>query len=471
MKKLLFLTTIFAMAMVVLTGCKKDPVDPVDPVGKTKLTLGIPTPTFKFDATTAFTVTASVKVEADLTVTLTSSNLSAATVPASVVIKAGTDQISGVITGVAEGKSTITIAASDVELTVASVEVTVTKDTPPVPEKINVSISTTFSEVAPSAKIPFTVTAATAPTADLVINVTSGNTAAATVPATVTILANQTSVSGEITGVAAGEADITLSGELVTATGGAIHVVVKEGAATAVALSITTASADVEVGMNMPFTITTPVAPAADLTINIASNNANATVSTPVVLPAGKMSVQGNITGAVIGTAVVTISSDGTTITKATVDVNVIERQNIEYGSIKFSQGYAKLNSFKLGDVTVPCEVSTLSTGSGPLSPNFEFVFNPDGGIFGEPTGARDEYTLAIYADWNRTGTLKQVWNKVFAAGAAVSTHSGTLEIPADAATTSMIRAVLFYSGEGGKLPNGVGTIESGSAVDFTYTK
>lgn len=458
------------MVMVVLTGCKKDP-DPV-PEEKMQLTLSVPTPTFKIGTETPFTITASANVEADLTVTLTSSNPATATVPASVVIKAGTNQVGGMIIGVAEGKSTIQIAASDVTYLVESVEVMVTEDTPPIPEKVNVSISTTHSEVAPGATIPFVITAEKAVQEDLVINVTSGNTAAATVPATVTILAGQSSVSGTITGVAAGEATITISSEKINATIATVSVVVKEGAATSVALSITTASTDVEVGLKLKFTISTPVAPTADLTINLVSNNANATVPATIVLPAGKMSIQGEITSAVIGTATVTMSVAGTTITKASVDINITERQNITYCELDFNgYQYAMLNSFKLGNITVACGGNETYLGEGPLAADFEFDFNPQGIVYDEPTGAKDKYTLAIFADWHRTGTFTQVFSKVITAGSSSSKHSGTLTIPDNAASTSVIRAVSFYSGEGGMLVNGCGRVESGSAVDFTYTK
>lgn len=475
MKKLLSLTAIFAMAMVVLTGCEKDKPEPPKPGEKTKLTLSIPTPAFKFDATTAFTVKASVKVEADLTVTLTSSNPAAATVPATAVIKAGTDQIDGIVTGVAEGKSTITIAASDVELTVASVEVTVTKEVPPVPEKVNVSIATTFAEVAPGAKIPFTVTAEKAITEEaLVITLTSSNPAAATVPATVTIPVGDTKISGEISGVAAGEATITISSDKINATVASIPVTVKEGAATAVALSIATASADVEVGMNVKFTITTPVAPTADLTINLASSTVNATVPATIVLPAGKMSVQGDIAGALIGTAVVTISAGETTITKATVDVNVIERKNITYCELVFqSPTYSVMNYFTLGDTKVVCGENEMFNASGPLANTFELELDGMHGDYPMDYDG-DMYTIAIYADWNRSGAFVKVYSKEFPLNLPTTKITGTFVIPENISSESVIRAICYFTGErnGSNISNvGCGTMESGTAVDFTYTK
>lgn len=477
MKKLLSLTAIFAMAMVVLTGCDKDKPDTVEP-GKTGLTLSIPTPAFKFDATTAFTVTASAKVEADLTVTLTSSNPAAATVPATVVIKAGTDQIAGVVTGVAEGKSTITIAASDVELTVASVEVTVTKEVPPVPEKVNVSIATTFAEVAPGAKIPFTVTAEKAITEEaLVITLTSSNPAAATVPATVTIPVGETKIAGEITGVAAGEATITISSDKINATVASIPVTVKEGAATAVALSIATASADVEVGMNVKFTITTPVAPTADLTINLASSTVNATVPATIVLPAGKMSVQGDIAGALIGTAVVTISAAETTITKATVDVNVIERQNINYCELNYEIGsgsYNMLDYFKLGEVKVAGANRATTTGSGPLATTFSFAYDYDKADYNTGGIGTDQYTFKIFADWNRSGKFVEIYKKDFKPASKAGEFTGEITIPENIASSSVLRAVLAFTDDPNKTTlnsEGCGNIESGSAIDFTYTK
>lgn len=472
MKRFLSLTAIFAVMMVAFTGCEKTPKP--DPT-KTNLTLSVPAPAFKFDAETAFTVTASAPVAADVTVNLTSSNPAAATVPASVVIKAGTDKAEGKITGVAEGKSTIKIEAADVEYTVQSVDVTVTQDTPPTPAKIDVAISTTHAEVAPAAKISFKVTAAKAvETEALVINVASSNAAAATVPATVTIPVGETSVSGEITGVAAGEANITISSDKINATVGSVAVTVKEGAATAVALSLSTAANEMEVGDKLKFTITSPVAPEAALTINLSSSTANATVPATIVLPAGAMSVSGDITGALIGDAKISIAAAGTTITKADVDVTITERTNISYCQLNFlTPTYAVMNYFKLGDTNVACGENTMYTGSGPLANTFELEL--DGMNADYPMDYDgDVYTIAIFADWNKSGAFVKVHSQDFELKLPTTKITGTFEIPASISSKSVIRAICYFTGErnGSNISNeGCGKMESGTAVDFTYTK
>lgn len=124
MKKLFVFTAILSMTVGFLTGCGDTNAGSER---GTTLALNIPATAVKVGSETAFTVMASAPVEEDLTVNLTSSNTAVATVPASVVIVAGTDRIDGKIKGVAEGNSTIKIAAAKAQYVVESVLVTVTK--------------------------------------------------------------------------------------------------------------------------------------------------------------------------------------------------------------------------------------------------------------------------------------------------------------------------------------------------------
>lgn len=78
----------------------------------------------------AFSISSDINVTEDVTFTLTSSTTATATVPASIVMKSGTNLATGVYTAVAAGTTTITVASTNtnvkIDETKKSFEVTVT---------------------------------------------------------------------------------------------------------------------------------------------------------------------------------------------------------------------------------------------------------------------------------------------------------------------------------------------------------
>lgn len=339
--------------------------------------------------------------------------------------------------------------------------------------KPKISIKSSWSEMKPGGSAPFTITSSAAYESDIAVNVTSSNTAVATVPQELTIKAGETSVSGTITGVAAGEAEISISSSVAQVETGSIKIkvtdnpVIPEVVELSLKLSTTTAG----VNSNVNFTVSSPGAPEKDIQINVSSSNTNAaTVPATLTLKAGNKEVSGQISTLAIGESDITIAADGVDIVVSTVKLSVVEKMDpLAYCDITINYDYSCLISFTLGDKTIEAGACDYYTGEAPLASNFVIKYSPEA-TAGEPTGPTDSYTLQIYADWNRTGKFTRVYNQEITAGSTVKDYSGTLDIPADAAVSSTIRVISSYT-QGLSLVDGCGSIESGTVIDVVYTK
>lgn len=347
------------------------------------------------------------------------------------------------------------------------------KKTPDNSGKPKISIASSWTEVAPGGSAPFTITSSVAPESDIVVNVSSDNTSAATVPNELTIKAGDTSVSGTITGVAPGDAEISISSSGAEIEVGSINIKVTDNPVIPEVVELTLKLSTTTAGMNssVNFTVSSPGAPEKDIPITVTSSNtAAATVPAALTLKAGSKEVSGQITTLAIGESNITISADGVDIAVATIKLTVVEKLDpLEYCTITINYDYSCLISFKLGDKTIEAGSCDYYTGEAPLASDFVIKYSPEA-TAGEPTGSSDSYTLQIYADWHRTGTFTRVYNQEITAGTSVKDYSGTLDIPADAAVSSTIRVISSYT-PGLSLVNGCGEIESGTVIDVVYTK
>lgn len=133
MKKIFSLIAIAAVASTMFTSCGGD--DKPDTGGKkAKLTLKVDKPALKAGEEGKFTITSDIAAPSDIAITVKSSDVAILTVdPASVTIAKDKKIIEGTYTAKANGKVTITIAASGVTLSVASANVTVGEVTPELP--------------------------------------------------------------------------------------------------------------------------------------------------------------------------------------------------------------------------------------------------------------------------------------------------------------------------------------------------
>jgi len=245
-------------------------------------------------------------------ITLTSSNESVAKLStATVFIQAGQTAPAAQprIDGLATGEVTITAAAPG--LTTATTTV-----------KVNFGLSFTpnTAQVTAGATRNLTlVLSAPAPAGGIQVALSSANTSVATVGASITIPANNTSVNVIITGVAPGTTEIRAN-----ATG------IEQAVATITVVSpgtITTpGTLNVQLNASVPLPVTlSSAAPAGGVTVTLASQNtARATVTPTVFIPAGQKSpaTQPQVTGVNVGPVTITVSAPGFTSASTVVQVS-----------------------------------------------------------------------------------------------------------------------------------------------------
>ena len=306
MKKLLHFAGIIACSTLVMTSCNKTPENS----DKVELKLSAAATEVAPGKTLQFMVTSETALESDIIINVASDNTSAATVPATVTMKAGQQSVTDIITGVAEGEATITISADGALISEGSLKIKVsgTADTP-VPEKPELVLSTEKAKLYTGETMKFTVTTAKAPEKDVTITVKSSDENIFTVTESLTLQAGKTSVEGTLTAVAVGSAKVTIEAEGIDIKTGSKDVTVEK--APALELTIAAANTTVYVGLEREFTITTPVAPSENIEITLVSSNTAAVelVNQTITLRAGQKSVTGKVKGIAEGTSQVSFTA------------------------------------------------------------------------------------------------------------------------------------------------------------------
>lgn len=212
-------------------------------------------------AATTATVSRNTDTSSPLTVNLNSSDTGEATVPATVTIAAGqttaTFDIDAVDDAVVDGTQTVTITASATGFAAGSDTVDVTdNDTPTLTLTI---VEASISETAGAAATTATVTRNTDTGSSIVVQLASDDTTEATVPATVMILAGQTSATFDIDAVDDNEADgtqtVTISASVLGFTGDSDTLDVTDNETAA--LTVTIAAAEISEGAGQAATTVT----------------------------------------------------------------------------------------------------------------------------------------------------------------------------------------------------------------------
>ncbi|MBS1855790.1 MAG: hypothetical protein JST11_10520, partial [Acidobacteria bacterium] len=269
--------------------------------------------TLSLGQTSTLNVTLSAPAPAALNVTLSSSNPSKVTVsPATVAFAQGatTPATQPTVTGVDVGSATITASAPGYDPGTSTVQVnaTVTFAQP------NNTI-TGFN----TQNLTLNLSAA-APSTGLTVNVSSSNTAVATVPATVTFAGGSTSATVAVTGVSIGSAVIHASStpNIPDAT---TNVAVVSAGPIALPSGVTA-----PLGGSTAFPITLPLAaPAGGVTVTLSSSNSGVATTTPttVNIAAGRTTpvTQPVVNGINVGSANITASAPGYTNSTQAVTV------------------------------------------------------------------------------------------------------------------------------------------------------
>ncbi|MGB6393713.1 MAG: PKD domain-containing protein [Candidatus Acidiferrales bacterium] len=305
-----------------------------------------------------------------VTVNFVSSSTAVATITSSVIVPAGATvassnpQVTGVTIGTVQITATATGFAQDTE----SVQITVTASTSPTSLTLNATRTT---------NIQLNISAP-APAGGITFNLLSNNTAAATVPASVTVPAGGLSAQIPVTGVAAGSAMLTITSAgintvTVSITVSAAPALTPNFAAT-LGMNLQTDNGSVSLGANPP----------SSETLTIASSSPNLLLATS---PAGSFSqtitstINTNGTGASgfsmqalagSGTATITASAPGYatgTITVTLVPSGVLW-ENGSFSTTTFSANTTlTLAMVQLNPTTLAnAGVQELRTGAAPVT-------------------------------------------------------------------------------------------------------
>ena len=270
-----------------------DPPPPPPPSPELTLTFSASSIAENGGGTTA-TVTRNTETTGALSVNLTSSDTTEASVPSTVTIAAGQTSASFAVNAVddaiADGPQQVTIAASAAGFAGDSDTLAVTdNETPQLTLSIAAaSISENGGGTAAS------VTRNTDTDNDLVVSLNSNDSGEATVPSTVTIAAGETSASFAVNTVddtiADGPQQVTIAASAAGFAGGSDSVTVTNNEAAVLTLSIS--AADIaENGGGTTATVTRNTNTANDLIVSLSSSDSSeATVPSTVTIRAGQSS-------------------------------------------------------------------------------------------------------------------------------------------------------------------------------------
>lgn len=259
-----------------------------------------------------------------LAVTFKSSNGSIASVPSTLTIPANTNSIAVPVTALATGSTVVTASTAGLQDATATVTVSpVSVGTLTMPGSWSVSpgqsntLQATLNPAAPASGVTLTFA--------------SSDTSKATVtPTTVAVGGGGTSVNVQITGVAAGTANISVSGSGYT------------GASTPVQVFVATGSGAFDPGVlviNSGVTQTVslglgPQSPAG-LTVNLVSKDPTiASVPASVVVPANSYQVSVPVTALVAGSTVITATVPGYATSTLNVTVLSFNGVSVEWHGI-----------------------------------------------------------------------------------------------------------------------------------------
>ncbi|MGA2600863.1 MAG: PKD domain-containing protein, partial [Bryobacteraceae bacterium] len=307
-----------------------------------------------------FPVTITPAPTSTVFVSLTSSNTAAATLSATTLIfDAGSTTPSSTPTlkGVAAGSTTISASATNFTTVTETIQVAPNIAFSPATSTVSGFVTKNLTLVMSSA----------APAGGQVINLSSSNTSVATVPPTVTIAANSTTVSVPVTGIGFGTTTIDANG---------LPTLLDTYAAVTVASAGTVnvpASASVGNLQTVSFPISlSSAAPTGGVTVTLSSTDTTTLTISPatVTIAAGSTtpSTQPTITGVAVGSATINASAPGYTSSSLLVPVNNVQISLPSGASVAL----AASTSFQVtlatpaptGGLTVTLSSSNTSTAS-----------------------------------------------------------------------------------------------------------
>jgi uncharacterized repeat protein (TIGR02543 family) len=332
-------------------------------------------------------VSVQVAPSTDLTINLSSSDTSEVTVPATVTILAGQTSVTFDITIVDDAIIDLTQTA---EITASATGYSAGNAAIAVADNDTATLTVTLPANATEGDGVLTnqgsVTVGAVPTVNITVGLTSSNTSKVTVPATVTILAGQTSATFNLTimndTMIDGTQTVTISAHVAGWTDGTGTINILDNENTNLIVTIPTTAVEGNGTLTNAGTVSISGTLASALVVNISSNDTSeVTVPTTVTIPAGQTNVTFDIT----------IIDDA--------DLDPTQSATITASATGYSSGSAAI-AIADNEMTV-----TYDTEGGAVSPMSKIVtFNTTYGLL--PIPSRPGYAFAgWWSGSNGTGT------------------------------------------------------------------
>jgi trimeric autotransporter adhesin len=328
-------------------------------------------------------------------VSLSSGNTSVAAVPSKVTIVAGATSASFTVTTASVTGTNVVNLSATYNSVVAPANLTVAPSAPPPPASLSsLTLNPTSVTGGNNSQGTVTLTSA-APSGGAVVSLSSGNTAIATVPASVTVAAGATSASFAVTTVSVtANTPVTLSATYSSVTKTATLTVTPPASGSSLS-SLTLNPASVTGGNTSQGTVTlTSAAPSGGAVVTLRSGNTSvATVPASVTVAAGATSASFTVTTvsvtatnsvAISATyggatkpatlAVTPASSGGSSLSSLTLNPTSVKGGNTSTGTVTLSSpapsggAVVSLSSSDTSSATVP---GSVTVGAGATSASF----------------------------------------------------------------------------------------------------
>ena len=259
-----------------------------------------------------------------LAVTLKSSNGSVASVPSTLTIPANSNNIAVPVTALATGATVVTASAAGLQNATATVTV--------LPVLVGTLTMPASWSVSPGQSNSLQVTLSpSAPAAGVTLTFASSNTSKATVsPSTFTVGGGGTSATMQITGVAAGTANISVSAPGYTPASTPVQIFVANGSG-----AFDPGILAINSGVTQTVSLALGPQSPAGLTVNLVSSDPSiAKVPATVVVPANSYQVSVPVTAVAAGSATITAIAPGYANSTLHVTVLSFDGVSVEWHGI-----------------------------------------------------------------------------------------------------------------------------------------
>ncbi|MEG1554940.1 MAG: GEVED domain-containing protein, partial [Rikenellaceae bacterium] len=258
--------------------------------------------------------------------------------------------------------------------------------------------------------------------------------------------------------------------------------------------TIVAAPASVAIAGKGALNVTLSAAATKDVVINVANADDKILTVAAKTISIAKGATTGTVafTGVAEGSSKVSFTSADAKVKTADLTITVTKAPAPvkEYGYPSFAWGtYFGMTNVVIGTTTITSSCGDGEAINKPLTGNDDFIV---GGVSDDKTATivpltegiaftisaakftstNSRYDVYLYIDWNDDGKFDdatEVVKKQNVDGAADTTVTGTITIPATAVASSRCRIAIIN--EENAFANGIGEADSGYIMDFMYSK